>query len=506
MENINYIIAFIIIIGFFIFQFRSFRSTREKVRRYKSIFFGRNSTYLYKKEENKIDTTDNKNSTLSTIFDSINGYLVKNKGAVSDFHLIKDIVDRNTYVAEDEIQTQIPVPIFLGLMGTMTGIIVGILILILFGGLDALFTITDTNAGLEGVKALLGGVGVAMITGIVGIFFNTLSTREFRNAKIEVERNKNTFLSWIQAELLPNLSNDTSSALVEMTKNLSNFNNTFSGNSQELRGILDKINTSYSLQANMVERINKLNVNKIATINLELYDKLINCTNEIGKLGEYLQNINQYQANTTEAIEKMHCFFSSGIDQIDSINLGVREALERFSDSSKGYLQTLRDKLDGQVLDVNKAAERQQQALQKHFDNLFVELTTALQRQQAALLKHFETVSAQMQTAATEQQALFKEKLTETTALVDELKNLSDVKSIMREMLEQSVLQSQQISELTVAIRELAEIKAVGGTIAYTMPRWQKWLFVAVGSVVIVSGLLFLLTFIFRRLCLGVIF
>ena len=501
MENINYIIAFIIIIGFFIFQFRSFRSTREKVRRYKSIFFEDKDEYFYNGTTINVDYSS---STLSTILESINGYLAKNQGAVSDFHLMKDIVDRNTYVAEDEIQTQIPVPIFLGLMGTMTGIIAGILVLIFSGGLDALFTTTDTNAGLEGVKALLGGVGVAMITGIVGILFNTFSTREFRNAKIEVERNKNTFLSWIQAELLPNLSNDTSSALVEMTKNLSNFNNTFSGNTKELKGTLDKINTSYGLQADMIDKISQLDISKTAAVNIELYNKLTSCTDQIGKLGEYLQDINRYQRNTTEVIDKMNQFFDSRMEQIDQVNIELRQALTRFSDSSKNYLQTLQEELDGQVFGINKAAERQQQALQQHFDSLFTALTTALQQQQAELSKHFDTATVQMRTAATEQQAIFREKLTETTALVEELKNLSDIKIIMREMIEQSVLQSQQISELTVAIRKLAEIKAIGGTAGgFKVLMWHKWLLTGVVCILGVSGLVYLLTLIFGLLCGG---
>jgi hypothetical protein len=64
------------------------------------------------------------NPIFSTIKNSINNYVEANKGSVSDFYLIKDIVDRNCDAKEEEIQAQIPVPLYLGLVGTMAGILV----------------------------------------------------------------------------------------------------------------------------------------------------------------------------------------------------------------------------------------------------------------------------------------------------------------------------------------------------------------------------------------------
>lgn len=56
----------------------------------------------------------------------INQYLSKNEGAVADFLLIKDIVERNCDMKREEIDSQLPMPLYLGLMGTMLGIITGI--------------------------------------------------------------------------------------------------------------------------------------------------------------------------------------------------------------------------------------------------------------------------------------------------------------------------------------------------------------------------------------------
>ena len=62
---------------------------------------------------------------LKDILNSVNGYLLRNKGAVSDFNLVKDIVDRNIDKVDDEISNHLPTPLYLGLMGTMLGIVGG---------------------------------------------------------------------------------------------------------------------------------------------------------------------------------------------------------------------------------------------------------------------------------------------------------------------------------------------------------------------------------------------
>ena len=114
------------------------------------------------------------NGVRNTIITSINNYLERNNSSTSDFHLIKDIVDRNCDAADDEIQTQLPVPLYCGLMGTMLGIIVGILYLWLSGDLDALLGVAAAaGSGAGGIKALLGGVALAMISSIVGIALTT---------------------------------------------------------------------------------------------------------------------------------------------------------------------------------------------------------------------------------------------------------------------------------------------------------------------------------------------
>jgi methyl-accepting chemotaxis protein len=526
----HYIIIILVVVWIVILQISTFVSTCKKISVFKTIFPKADDiSILY--DDNKtnvvgIKTKDEKEKKIwDDIKSSINKYLENNKGSVSDFHLMKDIIDRNCDAKEEEIHTQIPVPLYLGLAGTMAGILIGVGYLVFSGGLNALLstapntieeipqafkelhaTLPDediikqyveswTTNGREGVISLLGGVAIAMFSSICGIALTTCGSLIIKNAKATVEKTKNDFLTWMQANLLPQLSNDTAQTLQKLSQNLTSFNSAFSENTRELKDTFSSVQSiAVDLKAT-IEALNRADIKKIGKVNIDVYHALENCTDEIGKLVVYLKDINQYQANTTDAIEKMQKFFALGIEQIDSINVGVKNALERFGKNTETYLGALQEKLDGQILNVNDATERQQVALQQHFDNMFGVLTTALKRQQDELLKHFETVSSQMQTAANEQQEIFKQKLKETTALVDELKNLSAIKSSMNELIKQTSAQSQQISQLTEAIKKIAEMKASDGVVRF--PMWIKIAGLAVGGSVGLTSIIYIFDKIF---------
>lgn len=446
------------------------------------------------------------NSTLKTIVGSINDYLKNNK-TVSDFHLMKDIVDRNCDSIDEEISTQIPIPLYWGLIGTMAGILIGVISLVFSGELSSLlgsepkglikwivdlFNIQSEGGGVE---ALFAGVALAMISSILGIILTTSGSNKFKTAKSKVESNKNTFLSWIQAKLLPTLSDNVVGAIRELTGNLENFNKEFAENTGNLGTAIKKVNESYKMQVQLLDSVCKIADKDITLQNLQLYNALKNSTDEIGKLGVYLQGINQYQANTNDAINEMHKFLSNGNVQIDSINGKVREALEKFGDDTRSYFKNLQIKLDSQIGAVTESTQKQQVELQKYSNNIFGTLTSALKLQNDELLKHFETVSTQIQTAANEQQEIFKQKLKETTALVEELKNLTHIKEGIKDFKVAIKEQNEKIKDLTKEISALAKAKIEGGTIRQeiNLPKWLKIIIITGSSLITVTCLFYIL-------------
>lgn len=54
-------------------------------------------------EVNVLESDVNTNYVFNSILFSVNNYLIRNRGASSDFNLIKDIVERNTNAVEEDI-------------------------------------------------------------------------------------------------------------------------------------------------------------------------------------------------------------------------------------------------------------------------------------------------------------------------------------------------------------------------------------------------------------------
>ena len=146
--ELHYILVVLVIIAIIVAQIYIYRNTKKKIATYKSIFPNSTSSYSIVEKEiqtescsddddvyvEDIDTIsvsqlniNTDNETLKEIRDALNMYLQKNRGAASDFYLMKDVVERYCDAEEEEINIQQPIPLYLGLMGTMVGIIVGIL-------------------------------------------------------------------------------------------------------------------------------------------------------------------------------------------------------------------------------------------------------------------------------------------------------------------------------------------------------------------------------------------
>ncbi|MBQ6083844.1 MAG: hypothetical protein IJK92_05780 [Bacteroidales bacterium] len=368
------------------------------------------------------------NPTFQNIINSINTYMENNK-SVNDYHLMKDIVDRNCDSKEDEINTQTPIPLYLGLVGTMAGILVGILFLWLSGGLaDLLNSGNGSGNGANGIEALLGGVALAMISSILGIVLTTLASNSFKSAKTAFDRDKNLFYSWIQENLLPKLSDNVVDSIREMTHNLSEFNETFANNVKGLDYALSKVNESYKQQTEIMTAIQKIADKDLSVKNLQLFNALTNSAQEIENLGGYLKYSNEYLANVkalnenlslqekrTQIMEDVGVFFKTEADQIEERRGLMSRAVGTVDDYLKQALDKLKDNID----------------------------------------KEF----AELQNTSLKNQDVIRQKAEEIEVIVRELNNLGDLKKNFSVFSNELHEQNSKITQLSNAIKDLAEVK-----------------------------------------------
>lgn len=423
------------------------------------------------------------NAVFESIKDSINKYLGNNSGSVIDFQLLKDAVDRHCDSVENDVNTLTPIPLYCGLAGTMAGVIVGLTSLLYTGSITALLSSGAGNFGAaaNGVNDLLSGVAWAMLASICGIIFTTWGSILFKSRKIQGEGGKNTFLAWLQAKLLPELPSDTSDALNRLVKNLNRFNDTFAGNTTDLRGALREVNQSYRIQADIIKAVHDMDVMKMAKANVQVLKELKECTDKLEQFNEYLDDIHGY----TDAIHTFTTQFES-----ESNRLHVLEEIRNFFNKHKGViakdtadadialreaLQTLKESASTNSSELNKTLIEQAEA----FKNIIRQEKEA-----------FEEVSKDIQTkfsAEINQFPQLEKKLSEISAIPSKLDKLID-----RMEASNASLASKVTETMKQTSRKLTEIPSGGGTNVSSIavggfPSWMKWTIVASAIIIAVT-------------------
>lgn len=503
MENI---LLLLIIVGIcLVFQFWSFLGTNSKRRLLKKIF-PKDAGQVLELEEKEdgskqigVKKQFHSNKVFDEIIRTINKYLHNNKGS-ADYAILKDVTDRNCDTVEAQIEATTPIPVYIGLGGTLIGIIIGVGVLAFQGGIDSLFntdpvalveSLSETTSemrqdgkivkladgkmfvyseepfgqwkpyedkGADGIKNLLQGVAIAMLTTLFGVVFTIIGARSSKESSRINEEKKNGFLSWLQAELLPQMSNDLGQVIFQMQRNLAKFNSTFADNTSQLDSVLKGINTTYQEQTRLLDAVEKLKVDEIATANIRVLQELKECTDELGELTILVSNTTEYiskvdslngqlsaHLDRTKLIENMGQFFKEEVMQIEQRKLAITKS----------------------TADIDANMQLAFGQLREHTDREYQQLGTALASKHAEFLRAVES-----------QQDALNRKLEETSRLVEELKNLTAVKESLEKvaqaeqsqnvriesLVQASTVQNEKIATLLECVNRIASVAASQNT------------------------------------------
>lgn len=402
-------VTFLLVAIFIAWEVYQFLNTKQLISRYQNVFPESTKETVILNKDLQIETTHD-SEAFTNIVSTLNRYLDENSEQVSDYHLMKDVVDRNREISESEIETLIPFTQYIGLVGTMIGIFIGVSILVFGGGIESLMSGSSSALSDSGVTDLLGGVALAVISSAVGLGLTMRASYLFKEAKRQVELRENNFLSWIQSELLPNLSTDFTSTLVKMTNNLSDFNDTFSTNTQKLDKTLSKVNDSYLGQAKLLEELERIDITNIAAANVKVYENLKNCTEEIGMLAVALKNARSYIKVVKELTsklgdmdervktwERMGQFFEKEIKEIDKRKAFISEAVgnvdEKLESSFTKLGQLSKEKVDkmaDKIVDQNDKLEKAMSMQENILEGKLREMSDAIEKRNQRLTETFE--------------------------------------------------------------------------------------------------------------------
>lgn len=389
------IIVFIVIA----FQVSFFWKNLKRMHTFRDIFSSPSSWAVQINEDGQTVSGINGegNSVFKLIKDNINDYLGNSQGSVIDYNILKDAVDRNCETIEDEINAQMPVPLYCGLAGTMAGVIVGLFSLLSEDSISNLMTSGSKsvesatlamNGAASGINDLLAGVALAMVASILGIVLTTVNSVLFKQFKRQEEEGKNKFLSWVQSILLPELPNDISDSFSMFVDNLNRFNDTFRENTRGLGHTLEQINGAYSTQADIIKTIQQMNVTRMATANVKVLNALSDCTDKLEQFNVYLNSIQGYtneieafrqqlssEANMVyllmemkDTLASIKNFFRTELGEIDQRKQAIRNSVDNVDTYVNEALEKLKSSSVTSVDDLKKAIDDQSEGLKKFLD------------------------------------------------------------------------------------------------------------------------------------------
>lgn len=241
-----------------------------------------------------INPRSNSDTYFDKIIKSLNIYLFKNNGGIADFNIVKDLVERNVSVEEDQIKESINKPLFLGLMATLIGIIFGL------GSLFFKVKFSDPGAALE-LGDFLVAVCVAMLASCFGLGLTTfIGLNSFKKAKGQMEVRKNDFYDFVQTELLPAVSQDFGSSITRLTQSMQLFNNDFTTNVSSLSDLFQRNYDTLKVQDTILDRLEKINAKDFMELNATVLTRLEHATAHFDRFNLFIESLNSRLTETAD--------------------------------------------------------------------------------------------------------------------------------------------------------------------------------------------------------------
>lgn len=390
---------------------------------------------------------------IGRIKEDINNYLLNNYGAAVNFSIIKDIIDREVDIKDEEISHSIPTPLYLGLAATMIGIIFG------------LFAMPELNGDhfSKGIDALINGVKLAMFGSLTGLLCTTaLSAFFYKKAKSELLKGKNEQISYLVAKLLPELEKSGELGVSGLRNSLDKFSINTTGFAKVLHETTLKTESNLKIQQEIIQKIDRMDVLKVSKKNIELFDRLESNMDAFNKFSESLSIMSMISSNLkdfasrTENIDKvvgqidtslqdnlrLNQFLSSHFEKIESFSKtatsvvemsdnSFRKAIDLLDVNLKDSLDKLNSEIENRISSINKITDSTESVLVSIFEEIGKKLNEITAHHLESLETAFsESIPQFNQLERLELLPQMTERLTENTIQIQSDSNSNSLKII----------------------------------------------------------------------------
>lgn len=312
-----------------------------------------------------------------------NAYLLKNKGT-ADFDILQSIAERRANALDAEVQGNTSAPLYIGLMGTFLGAILGL------AGLLA----GSSKFDEVGIQGFLRGVTVAMIGSLCGLGLTLWGNALYKSAHRQVEQRRNDYYTFLQVELLPILHSDMAGSLGSLKAVLDAFNQEFLSKIYEFGPIVRALNENISTQKDFLEQLQKVGYTQMADASIRVFDKVAQSAHHFENFLAYQEQLNAMLQNGGEVASKITALLGrltgleTGLNQVPALvqqHAGTVQAqlsffrqnqteLDRLARQSEQFMDTQYHELSAvmrqRMAVLTQEADQAARVLEDHFHAL----------------------------------------------------------------------------------------------------------------------------------------
>lgn len=270
-------------------------------------------------QDQKQFSTDFRDVVLMT-----NDYLRRNKGA-SHGERLQEIATYKADSLEESIETNLPLPLYIGLLATFTGVIIGLIKIAISGVTDA------------AIQSFIGGVVVGMIGSASGLFLTVRSNQVFRDKKEKRDQGMEYYFQFLRTRVFHPESAPVQGSVKGLRDSLAAFQDGFA-----------------RYQSQMNESLGDT---------LKVFRDLQSAFQQVRTVGQELKGISSVLQTNEEVLSKQAQYFASYQQKADAFTRKLNE-----------NLKTVDEKLDTTVSQNIQALDESSQSAYLKMDQYLASL------------------------------------------------------------------------------------------------------------------------------------
>jgi hypothetical protein len=285
-------------------------------------------TESYVPQEYDALTVNRPSPEFATVITDTNDYLRANKGAAADFNTLRDISEREAALLDQELEAQISTPLYLGLLGTFLGAILGLVALVNPFG-DETSAAGGSSFNNADVTHFLGGILIAMSGSFIGLLLTLGGNQLLKSARATRDRYKNGYYNFLQKALLPRLNSDMQASMSNLKSVLDTFNQDFFSKIQadffskiaEFTPLISRITENISIQKNFLEKLQQIGYTELANATIKVFDRVDESAASFEKFLGYQQSLNVAVSKGADTAQTI----TSLLDRLSSLETALKQ-------------------------------------------------------------------------------------------------------------------------------------------------------------------------------------